>query len=904
LKANAKKRSVQTQFDANEYIEHIEKELQQARDEAYSPLTRRPMKEKLRAANKENERLLKELAQLREKFETDVKRTVEHKTVAEVELKRRVRDLEDSLEAKDNTIRELQYQYEERRLDTNVIDSLKASIERLEQDKLDMDEINLSMSKRNEVLTQLLAMSPTKTLAGFNLGSPTKEKRNARPLSLILPRLPPSPNARQLTKPKSLAGSPQPMNRAEISPFKLSPEDGWKDQITSMPRNNNDTTKQQDVEIETRPLQSPSLRANARRWTMYSDVSAASGQSNDEPRAAPRRKARKFVAGSTQLKPLLLPTLTGETMSMSSASTASSPLSWSINPYFEADAEDTILAGERSEEPFSHSLLSLDISDAGSVISSGSGAGGPGPVYASDDNDAPEDEAKVRGSENDVVLSSDHKELALPKTSHFDILTLEDDANEAQYPADSAKSSPEYYPTETGSRTSLQTMPMPSTPDYLAILPRPLFSPAHRDERFTMHDQDCGPPSASPQASLQGQINMRKRRKSSFNISDHGSPVPKLRRRRRRHSSVHEIPHAIFSPVPPVAVNPSSGRRNPPTKLQHVRSCDNFVEVLRQKNFAAKPLAAMTIKTVFKILATCTSVIRDVRRDPFALARCVLANAWYMNWKMLGKVSWWVLGLFVSPKTEPKAQQAIDWDKYDGESIASRYCCSQPYNEPFEDSPMVRPTDDQPRSDFERIEDEYRIQQHDSVSGMSSQRTKPGWGQSLFLWGKFSAAMMLAVGGAVIQGPGEMLKDVPLDRPSPSSRHHLCRSCGNHRTGRQLRQFTPSTGMLCSQRQSMQCLDPDPTRETTYIADISDFDLRNESQLNSSSFLDQIQQPSYDSTHRPEHHGRGQVDSLFSPAPSFDRRGLELYCDDKDDDSLRMRVHRSQEPRTPGHAHG
>jgi len=45
-------------------------------------------------------------------------------------------------------------------------------------------------------------------------------------------------------------------------------------------------------------------------------------------------------------------------------------------------------------------------------------------------------------------------------------------------------------------------------------------------------------------------------------------------------------------------------------------------------------------------------------------------------------------------------------------------------------------------------------------------KQKSGWRNSLYLWGKFSVAIMLAIGGAVINGPDEMLQDcaVPARR--------------------------------------------------------------------------------------------------------------------------------------------
>jgi hypothetical protein len=57
-------------------------------------------------------------------------------------------------------------------------------------------------------------------------------------------------------------------------------------------------------------------------------------------------------------------------------------------------------------------------------------------------------------------------------------------------------------------------------------------------------------------------------------------------------------------------------------------------------------------------------------------------------------------------------------------------------------------------------------QPHGPASTGRSKEPKVGWGKSLFLWGKFSVAIMLAVGGAIVKGPAEMLRDTDVRRRS------------------------------------------------------------------------------------------------------------------------------------------
>jgi len=64
-----------------------------------------------------------------------------------------------------------------------------------------------SMMKRNEVLAQLLALSPTKSHHGLDLATP--RRKTARPMSLIIPRVPSSPGQQvSRSRPPSVITSP------------------------------------------------------------------------------------------------------------------------------------------------------------------------------------------------------------------------------------------------------------------------------------------------------------------------------------------------------------------------------------------------------------------------------------------------------------------------------------------------------------------------------------------------------------------------------------------------------------------------------------------------------------------------------------------------------------------------
>lgn len=871
LRSKSRKRSLHGQFDADDYIEHIEKELQQTRDEAYSPLTRRPMKEKLRAANKENERLQKELALLREKFETEVKRTVEHKTVAELELKRKVRDLEDSIEEKDHAIRELQYQHEEMRLDNNMITSLRATIERLEQERLDMEEINLGMNQRNEVLSKLLAMSPAKTCDGFDLKSPVREKRNTRPISLILPRPSSSPNGNAYEKSRSIVYSPRNLNSADISPLRLSPDRDFSMQSARILQKAV-VTPQQELTDPMNKIPSPVHQTKSRRSTLQSDISASSSGANgiasflNEEKGLTRRKARRFMAGSTQLKPLLLPSLAGESISLLSASTASSPRSWSARAPSEVDADDTILPGKDIQKPISDKadlsrIISTILPVDESVIEEG-----PGPAYTDHHEAELVDSAvhsKLHRCTIDVNSGSDSN---TPSMAPFAMDT-------SLIPVSGTELSVQHL-EQHNSNYSMQMMPAPETPESLVAPPRPLFS-ANRTMATSadLAALPLGSPLVPPEGNWQ--VSVSKKRKHSLGMIDLISPASKIHRRDQSHdlsagpaskNHVTDIPRS-----PATSASTTSAKQ----RLSQIRSSDNFVDLLRQKNFAARPLAALTIRTIYTLLSTCTNAVHEFRSDPFALARRVLANAWRMNWKVFGKVSWWVLGLFIQPEARSKARASIDWDQYDGESIASRYCSSTSDEDELK---SVTSAPEQRESTMTVPNAQYNNSSH--TTGTTE---RPGWGHSMYLWGKFSAALVLAVGGVIIKGPSEMLKETRIDPKSRKRRHKHCKSCSRREKTDGDFNVQPQTFDSKSIGRS------GPLRAYPAIHDMCDD--RNESefdfrfQLDSSSFLEQIQQPDDDSTLRPETSKRGRLGSLFSPTPSSDglvsrMQDLRLYSSD------------------------
>src|SRR5271170_5375197 len=163
-----------TTFEPSEYIEHVESEVQQVKEAPHSPRTGKPLQEKLKMLQAVNKHLKDTISKLEEAFDERVKQAVEHKTAVEVDMHRKIKALEEELAAKENIIRDLEYNREEPKYDGSSLDTLRAVIDRMDQEKACLEEANRVVEKRNEALTGLLAQSPTRSHHGFELPSPIR----------------------------------------------------------------------------------------------------------------------------------------------------------------------------------------------------------------------------------------------------------------------------------------------------------------------------------------------------------------------------------------------------------------------------------------------------------------------------------------------------------------------------------------------------------------------------------------------------------------------------------------------------------------------------------------------------------------------------------------------------------
>ncbi|ETN37887.1 uncharacterized protein HMPREF1541_07510 [Cyphellophora europaea CBS 101466] len=750
-------------YNSEEYIQRIEQELDLAQGSVYSPNTNRLWKDKLKVVQAENDVLRQELADVKATFEAEVQKAIQHKAASEATLRRRIRSLEEEAEQKDCVIRDLETMHDKKRLDQGTLETLKATIERLEFDKYGLEQANHNMSKRNEVLTHLLAFSPTKSQQTFELATPSRASKHNRPRSLLLPRISSSPTHTHPHRPRSLAESPASGKSFDHSRHGSSPlSPAVSETYSRLPLR---------PEIPRSQSMLPYPASHSRSSTLASCVSmsptgdhrpSSSSSSTRHSRQASNRGPRRYVPGSTQLKPLLLPTLTRDFGALSSTSPLVSPsrsirrdfTDESIDPTtmflsksptgYESDAEHStadsyvdyrqresarhltyqslegVLDAEDSKQVVTDDLTVTELLDAGKghrvchII--GLGIKSPASVEDADRTILPPENIGARGLAGGLDEDiSQHLDMSSPGSMAADV-----------------------------------------------ELPKPLRLSASTRAGAV----GCAPADA---------IN---------HFSD--SPNPDLLgghpRKRKRMSNPPDIQDPFTLPRTidkGTDARPLNGTETPPTKsrppslsLLSPHRARAPLKILERKNFGVKPIAVVTIKTIYGTLSKCTALIRHFKSDPWALARRVIANAWHCNWAILGKLSWWVLGLFLGPSTKQQQPKTWEWEDYDGEAIADRHCRRKSKPMPPEQQSLLR---DEARASTARRVDIHPPKEAaytERSNGTTTPREKQGWGKSMFLWAKFSTAIVLAVGGAVVKGPGEMMRDTDVRRASRKSKEY------------------------------------------------------------------------------------------------------------------------------------
>jgi hypothetical protein len=775
-------------FEAAEYIDHIEKQLEQVRQAMHSPKSGKPIHDKMRILKAENARLQKTIDELEASFETRVKSSVEHMAAGEGGLRRKMRALEEDLRERDLRIEELEYEHEQVRLDQGTMETLKATIERLEGEKRTLEDANSSVEKRNEILTEMLAFSPTKS-QGFELTSPLRNRgRLPRPVSMMSwTRFPSSPTSKQPSRPSSMVNSPTAMSPREY----FSPRNVLELELEH-PCNDADSGLGESCSAKS-PITSSSRHSTMASQTSTSPsawglpLPVSPGESGGTIRPIQKRKPRRFMTGSTQLKPLLLPSMAAETAGLSSprSPTRSEMVEFTLSidqTVFMHDLEGSLTSPKRevfleSMDPTT-SFLSNPFEDVNLTEGSVMAEPGSSPPHLSslDDSSPSSVEAISLAVELDDA-SFLHDGIDCDIDGETGVEEEEEMAGSDSSPERRTLFSPEQsrrpHPVSAESLPVEDIRSSPTTQDRLMTSIEALMhiqstnddpfdtSPNPRKRRRTSsmsHSDDtilANPPTNLPSLTDH----------STVSTSTSRSPSPSIAEilRLTEHDSAQHQPE--ISPINLLASTALQRTISPSMSPKRLSRSTTPLEILQRRSASSSPLAVVTIRSIYGTLSRYTTYIRELKRDPLALARRVIANAWCSNWKRFGKLSWWVLGIFLPGGRKDFAEvNAWDWGHYDGEAVADRFCPT----EIAVDEPVARPELESCSSPgkrsvrFETQHEPYRT--HGSKTPAKpalkgGQEREAGLGKSLYLWGKFSVAIMLAVGGAVWKGPGEMLRD-------------------------------------------------------------------------------------------------------------------------------------------------
>ena len=179
-----------TSSEAAKYIEHLEGQLTAVNtklDSLMSPTVNKARTTKVKALTVESRSLRQEVSDWETRFAERVKEEVDQRMGLETGMRSRLQLLEDEMEMKDVKMRELEWE----------LDSMRAKVKEAEG----LEEVNLNLEKRIDVLTSLLVQSPTKLELCSAASSPGKGdpmKRGPRPISM-LPGLPSSPGGVRLS---------------------------------------------------------------------------------------------------------------------------------------------------------------------------------------------------------------------------------------------------------------------------------------------------------------------------------------------------------------------------------------------------------------------------------------------------------------------------------------------------------------------------------------------------------------------------------------------------------------------------------------------------------------------------------------------------------------------------------
>lgn len=289
-----------TSLEATKYIEHLESQLTaaNARIETYaSPTANKARSSKVRALSIESRILRQEVFDWEKNFAERVKDELDQHLELEAGIRSRLQMLEDELEIKDVKMRELEWE----------LDTMRARV----KDAEGLQEVNLNLEKRIDVLTSLLVISPTKLDLGSVPSSPCK-KQGHRSRSM-LPKGPLSPGGIRLslsTGAEGLFARFDSNSSISYSPPEMS-QPIQEDERENLPEETAGTSSSSRASVSSDSIPTISSRPtsiqSASSFGLTSPEGFSGSVESQTTSAIRQRKMRRFPSGTCTLKPLILP---------------------------------------------------------------------------------------------------------------------------------------------------------------------------------------------------------------------------------------------------------------------------------------------------------------------------------------------------------------------------------------------------------------------------------------------------------------------------------------------------------------------------------------------------------------------------------------------------------------------
>ncbi|CAD6592689.1 MAG: hypothetical protein ASARMPREDX12_006355 [Alectoria sarmentosa] len=715
--------------EVSKYIEHLESQLASVNaklDSLTSPNTNKLRSAKLRALTVENRNLRQDNSAWEKQFAARVEEERDQRLEVEMELRIRLRRLEDEMELKDARIAELEWEIESMRVKVGDAEGL--------------EEVNIGLEKRIEVLTNLLVHSANKLDVCSAATSPVRAdpiKRTPRPKSM-LPRIPsPSGGVRLSLSTVSESAFWQPSNIGTSSSMVESPEDTGQDVDGQNLQSPSFEGGMQSPDDRRQPRQSGSFDSRSRTSGSFrSAPSSASRPTSfrssgsfgptswglphladvDARSASKQRKMRKFPSGSVSLRPLILPAAT-----VVPSLPASAPIYLSM----EATARRDI--SEVSTNPTT-SFLSKT-SDSSPITTPGQ----PGRHRST--SWAQEQTLKaLEGRFMDAERLDD--EQASPST----ILTSEEKAfGFREFSSDDCK---------RRSRPRSLQKELEEAEIEQAGHAQALASPELFEDGLIPVDMDESP-EEDPGT---GRIVI------GIDPTASKPPLPAtFSRQYRLPLESKNTPKQERKPNPPAY-----------TSSQPVK---------------AFPSTLLTTEHAFGIFSRLTNLISQTKQDPFVLARRFLSNAWAQGSKRLGGMGWWLLGLVYGTRwrkrkctadsgtVEPTTTQEFDWHHFTAEASRSRtaehyfrdYGACHQRTDSWLSPPHASTQNDPSACALPPFTPSPKIRYEPNLFPCND-CVEPSSRRTFRLWFRFSLTIVLAVGMAIKHGPASLLAEDPDPR--------------------------------------------------------------------------------------------------------------------------------------------